>query len=1294
MKEETARASASLELPWPQRAVLRRALVPALFVALALLVTLGYGSGVQLNDGQADLHIDPLKFLWSLLHAWNPALYMGTHTGFWFPYETPYAWIYAAAEIFHIPQDFAQRFAVFAVYLGVLASMYYCLRSVAPWLGETARVAGSVAYLFNMYVALNSQAQIVWLLTYGTLPAMIGITARAMRGEMNVWRAALGMALLVLVGGGINPPLVAINVILLAIFVLVMLALSERPAIVAKRTLPFVVVASLGTFFVNLYWVVPFVDYFRNVWLNGVLSEGPSLHNAATSFDNVLRGLGHWATFVSFGGRPYFPWAEPYSQGLFSALLWFVPIVALGAVAFKRNQRPATLYFLIATIVSVPIVVGYYHDALGDAVTTPIYDAFYRYFPGFQMFRFSYKWVAGVEFGICGLYALGTYSILSWLREQVAALRGSEHERLRWLVPAVSAGLVVVPILVFIPVIVHKMNYPASVLPSWEYRENALLGNDDQHRVALFPTQFLEQFDWGNPQFYIENSLVDRPMIYGLLGSEPSEGTDAWVRRAYRATREGLPFAGDMFRVLGVNTFLQRDDFLPVIDFSSPDEWRFNSTTLTHDLLHRVLGATPQRSDGPLHTYRLSGALPLVYGVDHPVISAWPTFSEAYLGDVDAMARGQARFEPPTRSTGEFSATMRSLSPIVPLSASAVRDLAVNASLAHGTLVRPSSANVQWAEPFKLPTSSLYTIFAREQSLLFPQSAPRVLQIDGGYFRPIATGGAWTEYGQALLSRGKHWVSDGYEDPKLVVAFVKTDEVDAWTKRVAELGAATPQNRALEMLVYGKKARFTLPQAGAYRVRASAVGPFGPDGFIKTHLIRGTGFKGAFPGDLAGTLPYIPGDGIVQTSPTMMPEDWYRDDSTAYDWQRGDSESWMLFSKTAHLRLFVPGTRSVVARATMHVSRLQAGSLMSVAVGGRGQQEVMLAGPSATAQQYDSVDHLQGPPPVPASFIVTLRPGWNDVSFAFHSTTGERTDLGPDVIEAAVAPDLSFTRVSAKGGPAAAAQDTALRGIALPKPPGNLTGDPEVVGDVTSTGTGNAWLAVALAGRGGVSYRVFALPQSGSFDIYFMHAFPNNPYDGAQRIAGIWYVGRQIRSNFAHLAYYVHGMPARALAHPQSLSSLPLRVDGRPVGNGPVTLSRGPHLVTSADKEVKIALLSVAPAALPATKSFPVMWKRNSPTALEVSAGGDSSPYLLVFGDAYHPEWTATVNGQTLPHVIVNGISNGWIVPSLPDGGKISISFTGQRFYVIAGIASLIALALLVTLAIEPKLWAIGTPER
>ena len=116
-----------------------------------------------------------------------------------------------------------------------------------------------------------------------------------------------------------------------------------------------------------------------------------------------------------------------------------------------------------------------------------------------------------------------------------------------WLVSAARTVVVALPILIFIPVIVAKMNYPGAVAAELGVSRKRAGRHDERHRVALFPTQFLEQFDWGNPQFYIENSLINRPMIYGLLGSEPSEGTDTWVRRAYRAAREGLPFSADMY---------------------------------------------------------------------------------------------------------------------------------------------------------------------------------------------------------------------------------------------------------------------------------------------------------------------------------------------------------------------------------------------------------------------------------------------------------------------------------------------------------------------------------------------------------------------------------------------------------------------------------------------------------------------------------------------------------------------------------------------------------------------------
>ncbi|HVR46362.1 MAG TPA: alpha-(1-_3)-arabinofuranosyltransferase family protein [Candidatus Binatia bacterium] len=1297
MKEQTVRAPAdvgALGEAWAVRDVLRKAVVPVLFFVLALLVTVGYGSGVQLNDGQAALHIDPLKFLWQLVHAWNPALHLGEHTGYWYPYESPYGWAYGVAQALRIPQDYAQHAIVFAVYLACLFSMHYCLRYVTPWLDEVSRVAGSCAYLFNMYVALNSQAQIVWLLTYATLPAMVGVTARALRGEINLWRAGLFIALLVLVGGGMNPPLVAINAIILAIFVAVTIVFDPAPLRAARRAWPFVAVTAAATVAINLYWLVPFVDFFRSVYLNGVLSETPSMHNAATSFDNVLRGLGHWATFVSFAGRAYFPWAASYAAGIFGALLWFVPIVALGGIAFKRNQRPATLFFLIVTIVSVPLVVGYYHDALGDAVTEPIYNVFYRNFPGFQMFRFSYKWVAGVEFGIGALYAISVSAILAWLREHFSD--APSVRRWNWLAPAAAAAAIVIPIVAFVPVLINKMNYAGPVIPPWEYREKSLVGDDPSHRVALFPTQYLEQFDWGSPQFYIEDSFVDRPMIYGLLGGEPAEGTDVWVRRSYRAAREGLPFAGDMLRVLGVDTILQRDDFIPAIDFSSPGEWRFNTTTLTHDLLHRVVGATPVRSEGPLRVYHLSGALPLVYGVTHPIVSTLPKYSDGYLGDVDAMASGKAVFEPPSRSADEFSSVLTELSPILPASSAQIRDLAVNEVIAHaGIRIHPPPADVGWTTPFTVRSAGVYEIFAMEESLLYAAPPAQNLGIDGSYFSPQTADGAWTEYGQIDLPSGGHFVTDGYPDPNLVVALVSVDDLRAWQDRIAALGRTLPHNRATTSLVYGHKTTVTLPASGKYRITAGAVAPFGPDGQARARLASGGAYRGAFPANLSGTLPYVFGRGVVGTTALMMPPAWYRDDPTAYQWQRGDPTSWFLFAREAHVRVFVPGSQGVDANVAMRVGRLQVSGDMSVAVDGGAQQAVTLAGSAAASQAYDSATSLGGPAAALATFRLTLHPGWNDVAFRFHSGNGEREDLGSGEISAAVAPDLSFSVAHALRASAQRVTDSAFSAFRVADPPDALSGDPELTGTIENMGGRAVWLAVALSNGGRYAYRVYPVPQNGVFDVNFMHAFPDDWDDASQRVAGIWFLTRGAHPNFSSIYYTVHAIPERALRRPQSLASLPIRIDGRPLGAQPVSLSAGRHVVASGDKQVKITLLSIDPVDLPRTNSFGLQWNRRSPTMLDVTARKTANPFLLVFGEAFHPEWQATLNGsEPLPHVVVDGVVNGWLVPSLPDGGEISLVFVGQRYYTIAAALSIVALIVMIVLACAPALWPVRVSDR
>jgi hypothetical protein len=453
-----------------------------------------------------------------------------------------------------------------------------------------------------------------------------------------------------------------------------------------------------------------------------------------------------------------------------------------------------------------------------------------------------------------------------------------------------------------------------------------------------------------------------------------------------------------------------------------------------------------------------------------------------------------------------------------------------------------------------------------------------------------------------------------------------------------------------------------------------------------THLEEGASSHGTFAKNLSRTLPYISDAGVVGTSAILMPDSWYRDDPTAYAWQRGDPESWFLFARAAHVRVFVPGTGYVVARAAMKISRLQVGSVLKLAVDGRVQRTFTLPGGTAGAQQYDTTDQLIGPAPVGVTADLTLGPGWNDVAFLFKSATGERGDLRAGVTSAAVAPDLSFTQVGTASGASPVRRDASFSAEAVAGPPGGLDGDPDLAGNIASSGSGSSWLAVALGARGSVTYRLFPLPQQGNFDINFMHAFPNDWDDGYQRVVGIWFVSRTAPLKVTSLYYDLHATPARELHRPQSLTSLPIRVDGKLVTK-PVFLSRGRHVVKSADREVKIGLLSMEPVTLPKTRPFALDWQRRSPTSVDVTVPVRANPFLLVFGDAYHPEWQATVNGKLLNHVIVNGVSNGWVVPALPLGGTIALRFIGQRYYIVAGIVSLIALVLLTALALKPELW-------
>src|SRR5581483_1042952 len=228
---------------------------------------------------------------------------------------------------------------------------------------------------------------------------------------------------------------------------------------------------------------------------------------------------------------------------------------------------------------------------------------------------------------------------------------------------------------------------------------------------------------------------------------------------------------------------------------------------------------------------------------------------------------------------------------------------------------------------------------------------------------------------------------------------------------------------------------------------------------------------------------------------------------------------------------------------------------------------------------------------------------------------GEPADLGSGMISAAVAPDMSFTRTGAAPGASSSAADAAFSATSIPPPPEGLAGDPEIQGTVARAGPRGDWLAVALRSEGKTHYRLFPVAKDGSFDVNFMHAFPNTWDDASAQIVGMWLLDRAGRPTVANVSYNLHAMPGRALPRPDSLQNLKLKIDGRIAGAQPVLLSRGVHTVASADRQVKIGLLSIVPVTLPKSKPVTLGWTRPSPTVVDVAVPKNAGPFLMVFGE-------------------------------------------------------------------------------
>ncbi|HEX3192160.1 MAG TPA: hypothetical protein VHS30_20505, partial [Streptosporangiaceae bacterium] len=137
---------------------------------------------------------------------------------------------------------------------------------------------------------------------------------------------------------------------------------------------------------------------------------------------------------------------------------------------------------------------------------------------------------------------------------------------------------------------------------------------------------------------------------------------------------------------------------------------------------------------------------------------------------------------------------------------------------------------------------------------------------------------------------------------------------------------------------------------------------------------------------------------------------------------------------------------------------------------------------------------------------------------------------------------------------------------------------------------------------------------------------------------------------------------------------------------GTLSLGAGRHTVTAAAPGTfavtDLSLASVAPGPQTATASSPgraVTVRSWQPDQRRVSVGPGAASYLVMHGN-FNPGWSATLNGQELAPVRLDGWQQGFIVPAGP-GGTATLSFRPAAAYHLVLAVSLAVAAILLALA-------------
>ncbi len=760
--------------------------VRLLAVCLAFLgLSLSQAPGRVLNDTKLDLTADPWGFLGRALQLWEPEGFAGQVQNQAYGYLFPMGPFFGLGEAAGLPDWVVQRLwlalLMSTAFLGVVA----LARRLGVGTPGTALVAG-VAYALAPRMVTAIGATSVEVVPMAVAPWVLvplaGVTAlRSPR------RAAALSGLAVLCAGGVNAVAAA------AVLPLPVLWLLTRPAGPLRRRL--VAWWALAVGLATAWWAVPllllgrysppFLDYI----------ETADVTTAPTDVLSVLRGTSHW--FAALGSPAGPVW--PAGWSLLTDTLpvaGTVVLAAAGLAALTGRCLPERTWLVLGVLAGVSLVTlghlatvgGLFAEPLNAALDGPLaplrnvhkFDPVLRLPLVLALAHLLARLADRARGAEPGPPPAPSRWRSAWPDSWTAAWPGEWPRSRAVLARAALAVLAVALVAGISPALAGKLPTATGFeeIPGyWQEAAGHLAAEQPAGRALLVPASSFGTYVWGSPQDEPMQPLADSPWDVRNAIPLTSEGHIRYLDALGRRLERGEGSEG-LTRALargGFSHVVLRND----LDAGSAGAAR---SVVVRQALRTSPGITLEASFGPdLPGLLLTSGLVLdaglgepapaieVYAVDGAAPRAWTApLADAVTvaGGPDAVVDLEERGLVTGRPTVLAGAAPEGSGPAL------VTDALARRERAFGRLDDATSAALTPAERPRLGAP------ARDYPVAGPREAQSVVRYDGGTPAASSSASDVDNAGGAQVGASPFAAVDG-------------DPVTAWRPAVQPGGAAT-----------------------------------------------------------------------------------------------------------------------------------------------------------------------------------------------------------------------------------------------------------------------------------------------------------------------------------------------------------------------------------------------------------------------------------------------------------------------------------------------------------------------